>query len=181
MFNLLRAIVCPKRAQVQGGLASKLAPQQEMLLNQKYRSLSMIDQANDSLDAKATGLMRASAIIVALVSAFNLPGFAVPGPTDYHKIGMVLILTAFLVMIVLSVATWSPRRYKTPGPLDWDEMYNKYILLSAEESFAQILSDSVETIEFLRGLNALKAVLVKWSARLFVLQIFCLIIVTVIA
>jgi hypothetical protein len=155
--------------------------QQSLLLEQQYKALEMIDQANASLDTKATQLLQGSGLIVALIGVLSFPSFATSHPTPLMKVGIAVAFFAFLMMVGLSILAWSPRDYHLPGSVDWDEMYKKYILVDGKSSFGQVLSDCARAIELSRVINIRKGKMVYWSAFLLIVQIGGLMILALLA
>jgi len=152
-----------------------------LLLEQKYKILQIFDQANDSLDSKATQLLQAGGLIVALVTALSFSTFfASPGSTTSAKAGIAVACLAFVGMIGLSIAAWSPKESGAPGSLDWAQMYDRYILVDDETCYNQILSDCTEAIASSKAVNIRKGNLVKWSAFLLVLQLGGLVILALV-
>ena len=151
-------------------MTDTLTPQEQLFLEQKYHTLKMVDQANDSLDRKATNLLQIIILIIALVSLLSIPNLAQGNPTVLTKAGIAVASLAFIVMLGLSILAWLPGRYPFPGPSDFDQAYDKYILASKDDCYNQILSDLLETIELIQELNSRKGKLITSSTILLVVQ-----------
>ena len=134
----------------------------------------MIDRANETLDDKAGKLIQSASLIVALAGLLSSP--LVGASLKSQPLVFVLpILIAFMLMVVLSILAISPTIHYLPGTQGWQSNYDQYVLKSPEDSFKQLLSDSVETIDLLGKLNARKARLVRVSAYLLLFQILALV------
>jgi hypothetical protein len=179
MFKFKAEIVQPVKVDIQEQNIRSF--QQSLLLEQKYRALEMIDQANNSLDTKATQLLQASGLIVALVSVLSIPSFVTSRLTHLMEAGIAVAFLVFVLMIGLSILAWSPGKHVIPGSADWNEMYNRYILVDSERCFDQILSDCTEAIESSKSANSRKGDLLKWSASLLVVQIGGLMMIALLA
>lgn len=142
--------------------------QQDLLLAQKYLQVQAMQQASDSLDNKANALLQVSGLIVALSSVVAIPGFVFDNPTTGVKIGIGVAFVAFAFMVGLSLLAALPNKIELPGTLDWDELYQNYVLETPDGCFEHLLSDCVQSIEQIKGQNARKANLVRLSAGLFI-------------
>lgn len=133
-----------------------LTVQQTIVLQQQYHLLSSFQDVDDALDKKAATILKLSTLVV-LLSIVLI------------KAPLVLILECLGVagIILLSV----PMSVNLAGSTDWDEVQSKYLLISAQESFNQILSDIMEAIESERELAIRKAKMLNISIALFIWQI----------
>jgi hypothetical protein len=146
-----------------------------LLLQQKYGALNMIDKSNEVLDDKASKIMQASSLIIALTGLLASP-FVGASLSGVSGILVVSILLAFMLMVGLSIVSVSPKMHYLPGSQNWDKNFEQYIMVTAEDSFEQILSDCIQTIDLLSETNSNKAKLVRISASLLLLQIGALLI-----
>lgn len=144
--------------------------QYNLLLQQKYCALNMIDKANDVLDDKASKIMQASSLIIALTGLLASP-FIGASITDVSYFWVAAILIAFMFMVGLSIVSIKPKLYYIPGTQNWDKNFNQYVLSSPEDGFNQILSDCLETIDILTETNRKKGNLVRLSAYLLIFQV----------
>jgi hypothetical protein len=155
--------------------ASDRSTQFNLLLQQKYIALNMIDRANEELDDKASKILQASSLIIALTGLLVSPfvGASITGASGFLVASIIL---TFMLMVGLSIVSVSPKMQYLPGTQSWDENYTQYIYGNVEDSFNQILSDCLKTIDLLTLTNSKKANLVRWSAALLLLQISALLI-----
>ena len=134
--------------------------QYNLLLQQKYNALGMIDKSNDVLDDKASKIMQASSLIIALTGLLASPfiGASISGVSAFL---VVSILTAFMMMVGLSIVSVAPKSHYLSGVQNWKKNFEQYVFVSAEETFTQVLSDCIKTIELLMETNSTKAKLVR--------------------
>lgn len=147
----------------------------DLLLQQKYSVLNMLDKSNDTLDDKASKMLQSSSLIIALTGLLASPlvGASLSGVSAWLVMG---ILIAFMLMVGLSIVSIAPKAHYLAGTQDWQKSFEQYILVSAEAAFGQVLSDCLEIIDAMLVTNNRKAWLVKISAILLILQIGALLI-----
>jgi len=144
--------------------------QYNLLLQQKYNTLGMIDKSNDVLDDKASKIMQSSSLVIALTGLLA-SSFVSASLSGVSAFLVASILLAFMLMIGLAIVSVAPKLYNLPGTQNWKKNFEQYIFVNAEETFTQVLSDCINTIESLRETNNTKAKLVRISASLLLIQI----------
>lgn len=147
----------------------------DLILQQKYSVVAMLDKSNDTLDDKASKILQSSSLIIALTGLLASPlmGVSLSGVSVWL---VVSILVAFMLMVGLSIISIAPKAHVLAGTQDWKTVFEQYILLSAEAAFCQVLSDCLEIIDTMLVANNRKAWLVKISAALLIMQIGTLLI-----
>jgi hypothetical protein len=146
-----------------------------LLLQQKYGALNMIDKSNDVLDDKASKIMQASSLVIALTGLLASP-FVGASLSGVSGILVASILVAFMLMVGLSIVSVSPKLHYLAGTQNWNKNFEQYIFVNVEDTFKQVLSDCIQTIDLLSETNSNKAKLVRFSAALLLLQIGALLI-----
>ncbi len=146
-----------------------------ILLQQKYSALNMIDKSNDVLDDKASKIMQASSLIIALTGLLASP-FVGASLSGVSALLVVSILVAFMLMIGLSIVSVSPKLHYLTGTQNWNKNFEQYIFVNAEDTFKQVLSDCIQTTDLLSETNSNKAKLVRISAALLLIQIGALLV-----
>lgn len=149
--------------------------QYNLLLQQKYTTLGMIEKSNDVLDDKASKIMQSSSLIIALTGLLASP-FVGASLSNVSVFLVASILLAFILMIGLAIVSVSPKSHNLPGTQNWRKNYEQYIFVNAEGTFKQILSDCISTIELLRETNNSKAKFVRISASLLLIQVISLLV-----
>jgi len=156
------------RAQIESD--PSLPAQYQLVLEQTHYRLAQIDRANEHLDTKALGLLQVAGLILALTGVLKFPD-ALYGADVLVKTGIAVGFLAFAGMILLTLLTWSPANIALPGSTDWEEIYDKYVTVQIEQTFDQVLQDSLATQHYLVELNRRKANCLKWSLLLFFIQL----------
>lgn len=146
-----------------------------LVLQQKYNALNMMDRSNDLLDDKASKIFQSSSLIIALTGLLASP-FIGASLSGIPLLLVSIIVVAFMVVIGLSIASVSPKIHYIPGSQNWKANFEKYVLVNAENTFQQVLSDCIETIDLLSKTNSIKAKYVRVSASLLIMQIGALLI-----
>lgn len=147
-----------------------------LLLQQKYGALNMIDKSNDVLDDKAAKTIQASSLIIALTGLLASP-LTKTSLSNISIVLVALIIIAFMAMVGLSISSIFPTAHYIPGSQDWKKNFEQYILVNAEETFNQILSDCLNNIDLLLKTNGSKARLVKVSNMLLLFQVGALLVI----
>lgn len=178
MFDWFSRLLSPDAVQES---REELAPQHTMLLEQKYKMLSMLDQANDALDRKAATVLQSTAFIIAFISAFKLPDLIGADQPIHVLLFLAGVFVTFIAMVILVILAWRPSPLLVPGFPDWDDQFSKYIYADLEQCFSQILSDILESIKDIRSINAWKGKLVNTSVILLVVQVALLVLTVVMA
>ncbi len=147
-----------------------------LLLQQKYSALNMIDKSNDVLDDKAAKTIQASSLVIALTGLLASP---LVGATlsSTSMVLVALIMIAFMAMIGLSISSIFPTAHYIPGSQDWKKNFEQYILVNAEETFNHVLSDCMNNIDLLLKTNGSKARFVKVSNMLLLSQVGALLVI----
>jgi len=113
----------------------ELTSQQKIVLQQRQQALDMADRAGESLDDKATKLLQASSIVIAIASILITPRIGKLSICSLQFILTVVTFSALFLMILLLVISIGPKRYDIPGTQNWDELNKRYILNDIDETF----------------------------------------------
>jgi len=140
-----------------------MTEQQNLLIEQKYISLKMVDRASDILDQKA---------LFFLVVSFSLAGLTV-WPSEFSH-GGVWPCLAYAVTTIFLIKVVFPSTSFMPGLLDWNELHTQYLMVDEEESFNQVLGDCTATIEYIKVVNSKKATALTMAVGFFAVQIVML-------
>jgi hypothetical protein len=161
---------------------------QEMVLEQRYKSLDIIQQANRALEDKANVLLQAGGVVIALVAAFGLSDLAgLVKSANFHvppilaTIALSLSFASFLISILLFRQTINPKDYHVPGDTNWSNTFDKYLSLSYDECFDQVLKDLFKAIDSALELNRSKAQQVSGMTWALLVQISALAIAVVLS
>ena len=161
-------------------MSEEVSPQRQLVLEQKYRMFENSIQVGDHLDSKASGLLQAGGLVIALTGVVKIPGF-VANPDLWGIIGIAVAFFAFAGMVLLAVLAWSPADFGHPGNTNWDEIFTDYIHQDVDACFDQILADLLEAIERSAKRNRSKAGYVTWAAGLFAVQILGVLLLAMVA
>lgn len=160
--------------------SNNLDLKQDLLLQQRYYALTLLDQANSGLDNKAIMLLQAASLIFALIGALQFPKF-IYNTTFWIILAIGAAFLSFAIMVWLLVSTWLPKVSYVPGTDDWDKLHAEYLNVEDGEGFTQILADCTEAYKRLMIINDEKATKIKWAGWLFILQIAGLLSVSVLS
>lgn len=127
-------------------------------------------QVGDHLDSKASALLQAGGLVIALTGVVKIPSF-VANPDLWGIIGISLAFLSFAGMVLLAVIAGLPSSFGHSGEIKWDEIFADYIDQDVDACFNQILADLLEAIERSAKRNRSKAGYVAWSSGLFAVQI----------
>lgn len=147
-----------------------LTVQEQMVMAHLNRTYANSIQTGDHLDNKATALMQAGGLVIALTGVVKIPGFA-SNPTAWAAVGISLAFLAFAGMILAAVKAWNPSNFSHAGAIEWDEMFNAYLLKDVQDCYSQELYDLSSAIEDMFARNISKGKYVRLSALLFAIQI----------
>lgn len=151
-------------------MTDKLTSQRELVLAQKYKMYDTTTQIGDHLDGKASVLLQAGGLIIAITGVVKIPAF-VHNPDIWAYLGIIVAFSAFAGMVICAVRAWAPAEFNHAGRSNWDEIFNDYINVDLDTCFNQVLSDLVGAINTSKSRNQQKARYVTWSAWLFAIQI----------
>ena len=151
-------------------MSEEVSPQRQLVLEQKYRMFENSVQVGEHLDSKASALLQAGGLVIALTGVVKIPGF-VANPDLWSTIGIAIAFFAFAGMVLLAVFAGLPSDFGHSGNTNWDEMFADYIHQDVDACFDQILADLLEAIERSVQRNRSKARYVTWAAVLFAVQI----------
>lgn len=149
---------------------SALTLQEQMVLDSLNRTYANSVQTGDHLDNKATALLQAGGLVIALTGVVKIPEF-VATPTLWAGLGIAIAFLAFAGMILLAVLAWRPSSFAHAGGIEWDEIFDDYLLVDAEKCFNQVLSDLTSAIQQNFARNTAKSRYVHLSALLFAAQV----------
>lgn len=159
---------------------TNLSVQESLLLQQRYYSLSQLDQANSSLDNKAMALIQAASLIFALIGALQFPD-AIHDHTVHVLAAIAASFLIFMAMVFFLTKVWSPGDYALPGTNDWDKMFSDYLWVDGDKCYTQILDNCTEAYARLKCSNKLKARRLTIAVYLFLLQIAGLLVIALIS
>ena len=130
-----------------------MTTQQQLVLDQCKRNYDGLERTGEHLDYKAFVILLSS---VLLASAG----------------GLSLVPAAFMVATMLSaLGALMPRDHKRIGDGEWDNFFNLYINVEADDAINQVLSNFAESITKNAASNEDKARLVNLAAMLLVCQV----------
>lgn len=154
----------------------------DRLLQQARDTLSMMDGARDSLDARAQQLVQAAGLIIVLVSIFKLPE-VLTSSAPWGRLAFAVAYLVFIAMVGLALGVWWPTKYAIPGPglAEWKEVQSDYLNQSDEENPMKVWADYQGTIDILTDVNQRKARWLKGAMILFLIQIAGLLAVALLA
>ena len=127
--------------------------QQELVLEQCKRNYDDLNRTGEHVDYKAFAVLLAS-VLLALVS------------------GLSLVPVAFMVSTMLSaLGALAPREHTRVGDGKWDEFFDLYINVEADDAINQVLSNLGDAITKNAASNEDKARLVNLSVLLLACQV----------
>lgn len=171
LSSLIRRSPCVKMEEINNY-------QQGLVLEQRYKLLEYLVNANSNLDSKASALLQTGGVVVGLVAATSLPSFAQLirsssfTSTLASQFSISIALLLFLASIWLYRDALSPRGYGVPGSSDWDETFNNYLYAKPVACFDKVLVDLLRAIKTNEELNHKKAELVTRLGWLLLVQVF---------
>lgn len=152
--------------------------QQQLVLQQKQTTLAMTSDARTNIDNRANALLQSGGLLLLLVSVVKLPAFVLQ-PSPLATVALALAFVTFAGMVIATLRAIAPRAFPTPMTDDWDAIYSKYLEVSEEACFDQVLSDLLGAIDMMEAINKRKAFYLKASMLLFVVQIVGLLAVSI--
>lgn len=147
-----------------------LTVQEQIVMAHLNRTYANSIQTGDHLDSKATALLQAGGLVIALTGVVRIPAF-VANPTPWAIVGISLAFLAFAGMILTALKAWNPSDFSHAGAIEWDEMFNAYLLKDVQNCYNQALYDLSSAIEDMFARNINKTKYIRLSALLFALQI----------
>ena len=147
-----------------------MTEQEKLVLHQKRMAVKMASDARTNIDNRASALLQAGGLVLVLVSVVKLPAFVLQ-PTPIAKIGIAIALLTFAGMLIFTLLSLMPRAYAAPTTRDWDTLQQRYLLVDETTCFDQVLADVLGAIDSLEAINKRKALYLKLSMLLFLLQI----------
>lgn len=144
--------------------------QQQLLLQQKQTTLAMVADARTNIDNRANALLQSGILLLLLVSAIKLPAF-VQQPSPLVSVALALAFLTFAGMVAANLLALAPRPFPTPTADNWDAIHTKYLQADEETCYNQVLSDTIAAIDMMEAINKRKALYLKASMVLFVLQL----------
>lgn len=148
-----------------------LTTQQQLVIEQAQRLYDTVDHTGEHLDSKASTVLQAGSLIIALTSATTLPSIVASQATLWVIIGMAIGSLAFIGMTVCAILAWRPLDHKLVGEPDWDSFYDKYISKEKDDAVAQVLSNLATSTTHNMAANERKARFVTWGTWLLVVQV----------
>lgn len=150
-----------------------------MLLDQQYKTLSIVCAASDSLDGKLTALLGFSGAVTGLL---GLAGFKLePGMVLDPRLTTALFaaLLIFAAMVCLVLAAWSPKEFSALGSDSWATVHGSIVHQDADNAFRQVLSEVMGAVADTKCVNYRKALAIRQCAALVILQLVLIAVVVV--
>lgn len=148
-----------------------LTTQQQLVLEQNRRLYDTVDRTGEHLDGKASAILQAGSLIIALTGATTLPSLVGAAPAPPVLAGLAVGCLAFIGMTVCAILAWHPSDHKLVGSPDWDKYFDLYISKELDDAYNQILADFSHATSLNMVANARKARYVMWATWLLVLQV----------
>lgn len=133
---------------------------EELALEEMRRAYDEYSNASDVLDQKSSTLLNSASLIVSLFSLLQF-SFLKPGQSPLYWAGIVLVFGLYVGMIVLSTNSMTPKSYRGPIAVDWEEIGQSILVQSPKDALLKMLSNYVEQIPHNAHLNNAKAARVK--------------------
>jgi hypothetical protein len=143
----------------------------ELVLHEKYVTLSMDDGAGDALDAKADRLLQAGSLVIVIFGLINVANLFVQDANPWAFVVLAVATAAFLAMVIILLIVSRPQDFELPGTNDFSDINRNNLEVTTEEAYLQSLANVINSIEFLGEQNQIKARYIRISAILFIVQI----------
>lgn len=129
---------------------------------------------SDALDQKASFLLTAAGIIIALVAALSLD-LAKVATSPVKLILLLIALGLYVVMIVMAILTLLPALYSGPIKPDWGAL-NEFVFNKSErDAVLSMLSGYINVIEGNKASNDRKAKFVQFGLIMFTIVLLLMI------
>jgi hypothetical protein len=148
-----------------------LTTQQNLVLEQSRRLYDGVDRTGEHLDGKASAVLQAGSLIIALTSATTLPSLVSSQPSPPVLAGLAVGFLAFIGMTVCAILAWRPQEHKQVGATTWDDLFDMYISKEMDDAYNQVLYDLSCAITANMAANERKARYVALATWLLVLQV----------
>lgn len=148
-----------------------LTTQQQLVIEQAQRLYDTVDHTGEHLDGKASTVLQAGSLIIALTSATTLPSLVAGTSAPWVLPGLAIGFLAFIGMTICAILAWHPSDHKLVGEPNWDSFYDNYISKEKDEAVSQILSNLAASTAHNMAANARKARYVTWAVWLLVAQV----------
>lgn len=148
-----------------------LTSQQNLVLEQTQRLYDNVDRTGEHLDSKASAVLQAGSLIIALTSATALPSVISGSQSPYGVAGLAVGFLAFIGMTACAMLAWRPQDHKLVGAYTWDDFFDLYISKELDDAYNQVLFNLSDAITINMAVNAIKAKYVTWATWLLVLQV----------
>jgi len=136
-----------------------MTTQQELVIDQCKRNYDALDRTGEHLDYKAFVIL-ISSVLLALAG------------------GLSIVPAAFMTATVLSaLGALMPREHKRVGDGEWDNFFDLYINLEANDAINQVLSNLGDAITVNAATNEDKARLVNLSMMMLACQVLSVFVV----
>lgn len=157
-------------------MESGLSYQQKMVWDRLHRGMELINDANSSLESKATVMVAASATAATIATGSRLfPGtFASASGTDV--VFLVAFSTLSLIMIQFATKVWGPASFAVPGGSNVSHLYGKFIAQDRDTAFNNGLMDAAKAYEHAVWANKIKGDEVRKMLRVAQCQIGVLVV-----
>lgn len=148
-----------------------LTTQQQLVIEQAQRLYDTVDHTGEHLDGKASTVLQAGSLIIALTGATTLPSLVAGTSAPWVLPGVAVGFLAFIGMTVCAILAWRPDDHKLVGQPDWDGFYDNYISKEKDEAVSQVLSNLAAAIKHNMAANERKATYVTAATWLLVAQV----------
>jgi len=136
-----------------------MTTQQELVIDQCKRNYDALDRTGEHLDYKAFVIL-ISSVLLALAG------------------GLSIVPAAFMTATVLSaLGALMPREHKRVGDGEWDNFFDLYINLEANDAINQVLSNLGDAITVNAATNEDEARLVNLSMMMLACQVLSVFVV----
>lgn len=152
-------------------MSEQLTTQQYLTLDMLWKKYEARERTREHLDNKAATILQAGGLVVALTGAVSIPTITGPNPSPWILAGLAFLFALFLGMILCALWAWRPSGHTLAGPADWESLYNDYINESADNCYAQVLSNLLDTTADNGVYNERKARYIAWAGWLFAVQV----------
>ena len=148
--------------------------QQNLVAKNLLDSIQIGSQANDSLEKKASNLLKASTSVVVLLTSVNFLPKSIVETTGSDAIVLFLLCVSSLVMFWFAAKLWGPQPCAAPMTANIDKIYDDFIDRAEDKAFANALDDHCKILAHLTWVNEYKGLNLRYMFRVLQGQILLL-------
>ena len=136
--------------------------QQKLVWDRIIDGLKAVDEANASLESRATKILGGSTAAIAFVVGVNAVPASFRNLNGWEVLCLGILCISVIVMYCCATHAWAPWTVSIPGSTDVMALFDKYISKDRDTAFNNALIDAADCLKDSVAENKKKGQAVRW-------------------